>query len=127
MNLKKMHENYIESSKRPMSFGRLPVDPKKIELPVVPMEKWALKSDPKRLVKIFRFRRAGDRNLMIKMLLDYEDQVKHTADIVIREETIQLELYTKNVEVVTELDKEYARQADQIFKDIAYISTEKDE
>ena len=124
MNLKKIHESYIESSNRPMTFGRLPVDPKKIELPVIPMEKWVLKSDPKRLVKTFRFRRAGDRNLMIKMLLDYEDKVKHTADMVVREETIRLELFTKNVEVVTEIDREYAKQADQIFKDISYFSPE---
>jgi pterin-4a-carbinolamine dehydratase len=122
MKLKTIHENYIQSSKRPMSFGRLPVEPKNIELPVIPMDKWVKKNDPKRLVKTFRFRRSGDRSLMIKLLLDYEEQMQHNADMVVKEETLQLELFTKNIETITELDLEYAKYADEVFKDIVYYS-----
>jgi pterin-4a-carbinolamine dehydratase len=107
-----------------MSLGRLPVDPKKVELPVVPMEKWALKGDPKKLVKVYRFRRPGDRNMMIMSLLEYEEEVKHNADMIIKEETLQIELYTKNVDIVTEVDKEYAKHADEVFKDIVYTSAD---
>ncbi len=124
MKLKKLHESYIEASRRPMSLGRLPIDPKKVELPVVPMEKWVLKGDPKKLVKTFRFRRPGDRNMMINALLEYEEEVKHNADMIIKEETIQVELLTKNVEQVTELDKEYAKYADDVFKDIVYTTAD---
>ncbi len=124
MKLKKLHESYIEASRRPMSLGRLPVDPKKVELPVVPMEKWALKGDPKKLVKVYRFRRPGDRNMMIMSLLEYEEEVKHNADMIIKEETLQIELYTKNVDIVTEVDKEYAKHADEVFKDIVYTSAD---
>jgi pterin-4a-carbinolamine dehydratase len=124
VKLKKLHESYIEASRRPMSLGRLPVDPKKVELPVVPMEKWALKGDPKKLVKVYRFRRPGDRNMMIMSLLEYEEEVKHNADMIIKEETLQIELYTKNVDIVTEVDKEYAKHADEVFKDIVYTSAD---
>lgn len=124
MKLKKLHETYIEASRRPMSLGRLPIDPKKIELPVVPMEKWVLKGDPKKLVKTFRFRRPSDRNMMIIALLEYEEEAQHHADMIVREETLQVILYTRNVELVTEIDKEYARHADEIFKDIVYTSAD---
>jgi pterin-4a-carbinolamine dehydratase len=124
VKLKKLHESYIESSRRPMDLGRLPISPKDIELPVVPMDKWVLKGDPKKLVKTFRFRRPGDRNMMIQDLLEYEEEVQHHADMVIKEDTLQIEIYTKNVELVTEIDKEYAKQADQIFKNIVYMSAD---
>ena len=124
MKLKKLHESYIQASRRPMSLGRLPIDAKKVELPVIPMEKWVLKGDPKKLVKIYRFRRPADRNMMIMALLEYEEEVKHNADMIIREETLQIELCTKTVELVTEIDKEYARHADQVFKDIVYTSAD---
>jgi pterin-4a-carbinolamine dehydratase len=120
VNLKKLHESYIELSKRPMSLGRLPISPQNPELPVIPMDKWVIKGNPKKLIKTFRFRRPNDRNEMIKALLDYETETQHKADIIIKDEMLQIQLYTKNVEVVTEIDKEYAKYADQIFKDIVY-------
>jgi pterin-4a-carbinolamine dehydratase len=44
--------------------------------------------------------------------------------MIIKEETIQVELLTKNVEQVTELDKEYAKYADDVFKDIVYTTAD---
>ena len=78
MKLTKLHEEFINTSRRPMQFGRLPVDPKQIELPVVPMDRWVLKNK-KTLTKTYRFRRPVDRNTMLKTLLAYEENVQHHA------------------------------------------------
>jgi len=100
-----------------MQFGRLPINPKEIELPVVPMDRWILK-DKKILVKTYRFRRPIDRNTMLKTLLAYEENVQHHAIMSLREDSLTIELTTKDVEKVTEIDKEYAKFADQVFKDV---------
>jgi len=116
VKLTKLHEEFINTSRRPMQFGRLPVDPKQIELPVVPMDRWVLKNK-KTLTKTYRFRRPVDRNTMLKTLLAYEENVQHHAMMTLEEDTLVIELSTKNVGIVTELDKEYAKFADQVFKD----------
>ena len=120
MKLSKLHEEFIEASRRPMQFGRLPINAREVEIPIVPTERWALAGKPKTLSKTFRFARAGDRNRMLQELLDYEEKSRHHAKIIIEEDTLKLSLVTKNIEQVTELDKEYARFADQVFKDVVF-------
>ena len=118
MKLSKLHEEFIAVSKRPMQFGRLPVDPKRVELPVVPMERWMIEGDPRRLTKVYRFRRPEDRNVMVRTLLDYESEVGHHAKMLLDEGELRLSLITKGTERITELDKEYAQFADEVFKDV---------
>lgn len=101
-----------------MQFGRPPINPKNIELPVVPMNKWNLLKEPARLSKTFLFRRPKDRSEFIKELLDYEDKVGHNADIRFSESEVTIEVYTKDVDKVTEVDKEYAKYSDEIYKEI---------
>ena len=120
MKLAKLHEGFIEASRRPMEFGRLPIDARKVETPIVPMERWTLAGKPKVLSKTFRFARKGDRNRMLQELLDYEEKTHHHARIMLEEDELRLVLITKNIEQVTEVDKEYARYADQVFKDVVF-------
>ena len=50
----------------------------------------------------------------------YERQVKHNAKITIDENEVMIQLTTKDVNSVTELDKEYAKFSDVLFRDLAY-------
>lgn len=118
MKLKKLHEEFIESSRRPMEFGRLPVKTKPADLPIIPMDRWRLEGDPKTLTKTYRFYELEDRNSMISALLEHEEQVRHNATMVINQDTLKISLLTKTIDQVTEIDKEYARFADQVFKDV---------
>ena len=116
--LQALHEEFIEKARRPMSFGRLPINAKEIELPVVPMNKWIKEGDPKALVKTYHFRRKSDRNTFMHELLNYEEEVEHNADITLLEDRITIKIYTKDIKQITEIDKEYANFADKLFKDI---------
>lgn len=118
MNLKKLHEAFIEKANRPMSFGALPVDPKEPEVPLMAVERW--REVDGCLVKKYQFRREGDRDTFLMTLLQYEKEVKHNAVIMIDGDVIALKLTTHDVDRVTELDKEYARFADASFKDVVY-------
>jgi pterin-4a-carbinolamine dehydratase len=103
-----------------MQLGRLPVSAREAELPVIPMNRWRLEGSPSALTKTFGFMRKGDRNKMLEALFDHEDATQHHAVITIEEDTLKISLLTKNVEQVTELDKEYAKFADQAYKDVVY-------
>ncbi len=61
-----------------------------------------------------------DRAGFVMGLLGYEAQVEHNADIRISHDEVSLKLQTKDIGKATELDKEYARYADILFKDLVY-------
>ena len=118
MNLKKLHEEFIAQANRPMTFGELPVEPRKADAPVLAVDRWRTVDNV--LVKTYRFRRDGDRDKFVVMLLGYEHDVKHNAVITIDSDSVSLRLTTHDVDRVTELDKEYARHADVVHREIVY-------
>lgn len=105
-----------------MIKGTLPVDPVEAFLPVVPMNTWKKSQDS--YVKKFEFRLQEQRDMFIKNLLNYEADVGHHAKMVINKDLVVLMLQTKDVNIVTELDKEYAKHADSVYKDVVQIPFE---
>lgn len=118
MNLKKLHEGFIAQARRPMTFGALPVSPKEAEAPIMAVERWREAGGA--LHKTYRFRRLSDRTAFVMQLLAYEESVEHNAEIHVSYDRISLKLQTHDVGKPTELDREYARYADVLFKDLAY-------
>jgi pterin-4a-carbinolamine dehydratase len=118
MSLKQLHREFIEKANRPMTFGALPVEPREAEAPVLAVERWRQVDGA--LTKRYMFRRDGDRDRFLMGLLDYEREVRHNATIVIESDTVTLRVVTHDVDRVTELDREYARFADVLFKDVVY-------
>lgn len=93
--------------------------------PVVPVKRsgsWELTESPQRLVKAYEFDdRKSAKNFVIE-LLDYEDQAHHHAEITVDYKQVLIEVFTKDVNCVTELDYEYAKTADAIFHDVGHYS-----
>jgi pterin-4a-carbinolamine dehydratase len=101
-----------------MTFGTLPVQAKEAEAPVIAVERWHDVDGT--LMKTYHFRRDGDRDLFVNGLFEHENEVKHNALIIIQGDKVALRLKTHNIDRVTELDREYARFADSLFKDVVY-------
>ncbi len=118
--LSRLHEDFIDKARRPMSFGGLPVLPREKDVPVIAVNKWERVESPRRLRKKFQFLNQELRNDFVKALLKYEDETKHNATITINENEVALDIYTKDVDQITELDKEYAKYADTAHKDVVY-------
>lgn len=116
--LQRLHEEFIAMAQRPMSFGALPVEPQQPTAPIFAMERW--KEADGALYKTYRFRRMADRGAFVSNLLSYEVQVGHHAELNIDHDEVSLRLQTKDVGKPTELDKEYARFADVLFKDLVH-------
>ena len=118
--LSKLHEEFIDRARRPMSFGKLPIQPLESGVAIIPMDKWEIVDSPKRLRKAYKFASNELRNQFVLALFEYENEVGHHAIITVGEYKVTLDIYTKDIDQVTELDKEYAKHADVLFKDIVY-------
>lgn len=120
MKLSQLHEGYINTARRSMSFGRLPIEPLSSGAAIIPVEKWEKVASPTRLHKTYRFMSMDLRNRFVMSLFDYEAKVGHHAKMTIDEDSVTLDVHTRDVDQITELDKEYATYADILFKDVVY-------
>lgn len=124
MKLSRLHEEFIDKARQPMMFGgKLPVLPKEADVPIVVTNKWRKVESPMRLRKTFQFMNQGMRNEFVKELLKYEDTTQHNAVITIDEGEVTLDVRTKDVDQITELDREYAKHADELYKDVVYSTS----
>ena len=117
-HLKNLHEEFIDTARRPMNFNRLPVIPTYSDTPIIPTNRWATIQNS--LNKTFSFRLKEQKNDFVRQLLIHEEEVGHYATITITKDDVALKLSTGDVDKVTELDKEYARWADELYKDVVY-------
>lgn len=120
MTLKLLHESFIDKARRPMTFGKLPISPLPNGAAILPTDRWEIVDSPKRLRKSYKFMTNELRNLFVENLFEYEKTIGHNAKITIEESKVTLDLYTKDVDQITELDKEYSKYADVLFKDVIY-------
>lgn len=114
--MKRLNEAFINRAREPMFKNELPIQPvENNRVPVIAVEKW--KRVDGKLTKSFRFTSMKERNAFIASLLEYEAEVEHNADMMISENAVVLFVWTKGVDVITEIDKEYGRFADMAYKD----------
>ena len=123
--MQRLHEQFIEKANRPMTFGALPIRVRSAQVPVIAVDRWHEADGALR--KTYRFRRVVDRTDFVVQLLAYEASVGHNAEIRIDENTVDLKLTTKDIDRVTEVDKEYARYADVLFRGLVYSHRHGDE
>lgn len=96
--------------------GAPPIVARQANVPLIAVERW--REAKGSLVKAFEFRRPDDRIEFIMTLLEHEREVEHHAMIMVEQEKVTVRLSTHGVDRVTELDKEFARYLDLVFKDI---------
>jgi pterin-4a-carbinolamine dehydratase len=122
MKLAKLHESFIRNSHSTLLRNQLPIRAKDIETPIIPVEKWEIKGDPKYLTKLFRFQNLNERNEFLRILFAYESDTNHGSSLFVRDEIVKISLRTKGIDEITSLDKEYAKFADETFKDVVIFS-----
>ena len=118
MNLKKLHREFIENAYKSTIPNTLPINAKIVNTPIIPTSKWRKENGV--LIKHFTFSKVIIRNKFVESLLQYEAELQHQAQIVISEDNVEIRLITKDINKITELDKEYAKHADLLFRDLAY-------
>lgn len=89
-------------------------------LPVVPAKvRWEVLDGPERFVRRFEF---ADRRRLIDFVNDvliFEDELEHHGELKVGAEAVDISVYTHTVEAITELDQEYVRAVDDIYRDVS--------
>ena len=99
------------------------------KLPVCPVQNdtWEVVSDPNRLMRTFEFTSSGELFSFLNEVLLYQEDSQHHGKITVDHRKVIIEVYTHDVNDVTEVDKEYAQVVDNILQDVKYFSMEKEE
>jgi pterin-4a-carbinolamine dehydratase len=97
-----------------------------MSLPVLPREnlrsKWEVLESPKRLARSYKFPSSKKLQEFISELLEYQGKTNHSGDIRINHGDVTVEVYTRDLNCLTELDYEYAKMADLIYRDLEHYS-----
>ena len=101
-----------------LSESNLPIKPDKFD--------WKVLREPERFSKRFEF---NDRRRLIDFvsdILEFEEDLGHHGNITINHKFIDIEVNTKTLESITNLDQEYVKAIDQIFKDVTHYGYDND-
>ena len=82
--------------------------------------KWEVLESPRRLARSYAFDSQSKLQDFISELLDYQSKTNHSGDIRIDHSEVLIEVYTKDLNSLTELDYEYAKMADMIYEDVEH-------
>ena len=95
--------------------------------PIVPVSfTWERVSDPSRLMKVYEFGSHLEMSNFTQEMLLFQEDMGHYGKLTIDFPKVIVEVYTHDVNDITELDTDYAKAADQIRQDVTYYAEEHD-
>jgi len=114
-SLKKLLNEYFENdapASRPFSVPKTsnPVQVRKFS--------WEVHTDPERFSKSFKFGSRERLASFVSEVMRHEDHINHHGQMRIDHLDVNIEIYTKDINRITELDKEYAVHIDRIYRDV---------
>ena len=99
-----------------------------VDCPVVPSEGiWETVSDPTRFQKKFQLANQQELVAFINEVLAYQNNIQHHGKITIDADSVMIEVYTHDVNTITEIDQEYVHEIDNIFLDVKHSGLLEDE
>ena len=78
---------------------------------------WKIVPNPNRYKKKYKFKTRQQLLNFLADLMQYEDEVQHHAEITIRYKTVTVVVWTHTLNDITDMDREYVRMANEIYKD----------
>lgn len=85
---------------------------------------WEKMTDPERLGKSFEFKDHHEYRSFLSEIMNYESQTGHYGKIIANFPSVHVEVYTHDVNGITDLDLEYTAEVDDIRRDVAYYVEE---
>tara|TARA_Y100000817_G_scaffold274072_1_gene234126 strand:+ start:183 stop:566 length:384 start_codon:yes stop_codon:yes gene_type:complete len=91
-------------------------------VPIVAQQKnqWEVIPSPNRLSRSYDFENSEILKIFLNEALDYQESVQHHGKFVVEHKKIIIEIYTHDLDDVTELDLEWAKMMDNIYKDVQF-------
>ena len=108
-----MHFQEKDKSKSSLNeSSNLPIHPKTFD--------WKLLENPERIGKKFEFSDFKTMFSFVLNLMKHQEEVGHHADIYLQHRSVSVEVFTHDVNAVTEIDLEFAKYCDDLFTDVGY-------
>ena len=114
-SLKRLLNEYFENTET----GRDPFGmPTSLQPVQVKKFSWEVHTDPERFSKTFKFVSRKRLASFVSEVMMHEDHVNHHGQMRIDHLEVNIEIYTKDINRITDLDKEYTVQIDRIYRDV---------
>ena len=114
MRLVDLMNGYFEEMEKPQSAvlteAKLPVRTKE-------GNDWEKLSGPNRYRKKYKFKKRSHMANFLSDVFEYEDEVQHHAEITVRYKTVTILVWTHNLNDITEVDNEYVRTVNEIYRE----------
>ena len=100
-----------------------------VPLQAVDYSQWEIVTDPNRFKREFAFNAFPELKAFLDEVLEYQEEVGHHGKIVLDGLSILIEVYTHDVNDVTELDQEYVEAVENIHRDVQdyFLTDENDD
>lgn len=90
-----------------------------VPVPVRPIESgWEIHTNPERFSKRFNFDSRDRMKSFVMEVMDFEDEFRHHGEVRIDFKEVDISVYTHDINRITELDKEYIQNVDNIYRDV---------
>ncbi|MBN86815.1 MAG: hypothetical protein CL885_04760 [Dehalococcoidia bacterium] len=117
-----MKEYFQHGSEETVEIPQLKIT---LDVPIVPFqETWEVEEDPQRLLKDFKFESFFHLKNFLNEVLEYQEEISHHATLTVNHLSVRIEVFTHQVEEVTEIDLEYAKAVDLIYEDVQYYESD---
>ena len=115
MNVSDLMREDFSSEKRTV----LSESPGKHYLPVSPEKTdWTLTENPETMQRVYTFKNATTLIYFLEDIVQMQEEMHHHAKILVDHLQVLVQISTKKLERVTELDIEWTRKADEIYEDV---------
>lgn len=118
MNVSALMEKYFVENKRREKKPLFETVQPAVPIIVPSEKKWELLEDPEALQRLFRFEDSTQLLYFIEDVIQLQEQMSHHGRILIDRLQVLVQISTKVLERVTDLDVEYAKKVDAIYDDI---------
>ena len=108
-------EDLVQQASSTTVKPAVPIKPAE-QLPVKPIAAWTAADGA--LKKTFKFKDSDTRTSFLYQLLSYEQEKGHNAELVVRAKSVAVVVSTHELKSITELDREYTRAADVIYREV---------
>ena len=119
MNISSLMKEYLTESTQDeihkTLFGQIN---KEVPIEMESKPAWETIQDPERLKRKFQFDNSAQVAQFILEVLQYEKESSHNGSILIEANIVTVEIYTHDLDAITELDTEYAKELGKIYKDV---------
>lgn len=113
---------YFDEKSKSMSDSSIGLLNESAPMPVSPQAcRWTIHESPERFSREFKFQNKARVADFVREILVYEQSFGHDGTIKIDGTNVVVEVYTHDINRITELDQEYTKQVDHIYEDVLYF------